>query len=227
MLNLFKALFLISITFIGCGAPAGRTGYLTKTDGRGKIRYKTVAELQDTLAAWNYPNAMALKMPDSVRANFPHMFKMYLLNDKLEVLHEVCEAYFPGLEKNVDLADQRWFNPPDRYVKSLLEHSTTVDDRELLKVIRENTAEHPVQVIVVMGFYKKELFDDRMEELSTLFEGNLPPVYSVHTLRFFDGDLSESEFLTIQYKWFEENREKLPQEAYDRLDSIRRAERSM
>ena len=200
MSHLFIAFIVISIAVVGCGAPAGRMEYLTKSDGRGKYRYETVAELQDTLAAWNYPDAMALKMPDSVRANFPYAFKIYLVNEQLDVLHDICEAYFPGLEKEVNLNDQRWFRQPDRYVKSLLEQSTTVDDKELLKLVRENTKEYQVQAIVAMRFYKKAVFDERMEELKVLFKGDLPPVYCVHTLRFFDGDLLESEFLTIQYK---------------------------
>lgn len=228
MINLSSVIVvLISLTFIGCGAPAGRMDYLTQSDGRGKVKYETVAELQDTLAAWNYPNAMALKMSDSVRANFPHAFQLYLVNEKLDVLHQICEAYFPGLEKKVHLENQRAFRSPDRYVKSLFEHSTTVDDRELLKVIKENTKEHPVQAIVVMGFSKKVVFDDRIEELSTLFEGgDLPPVYCVHTNQFFDNDLRESAFLAIQLKWLEANGYNMPKEAHDHVDSLIRADQN-
>src|SRR5690554_1943802 len=158
MLNLLKTIIIINLAVVGCGAPAGCMDYLTQSDGRGKVKYETVAELQNTLNAWNYTNAMALKMSDSVRAYFPEAFRMYLVNEQLQVNDDICEAYFPGLAKKVDLRDQRTFNPPDRYIKSLLENSSTVDDRNLLEVIRENAEEHPVQAIIVMGFSKKGVF---------------------------------------------------------------------
>lgn len=227
MLNLSTTFILTSLTFIGCGAPEGRMEYLTQSDGRGKVKYETVAELQDTLAAWNYPNAMALKMSDSVRANFYRAYHLYLVNEKLDVLDQICEAYFPGLGKKVNLKNQRAFRPPDRYMESLFEHSTTVDSRKLLDVLRENAKEHPVQAIVVMGFSKKVVFDDRNEELRTLFEdGDLPPVYCVHTNQFGDSDLPESEFLAIQLKWSDDNGYNVPKEAFDHVETLRKAEQN-
>src|SRR5690554_4879971 len=110
---LFKTSILISLIFTGCGSDTARLAYLQNSDGRGKFKYETVAELQDTLNAWNYSNVKALKMSDSVRAFFPYTYQMYLVNEQLEVNDDICEAYFPGLAKKVDLDNQRTFNPPD------------------------------------------------------------------------------------------------------------------
>jgi hypothetical protein len=213
---------VLIISICGCNSPNDSIAKKFKSidDSRGKVRYESLSELRDTISSWGLDAKSLIDLPDTIRALYGYGFKMFIFNKDLNVMRDICEADFPGLNNHVNLEKTSLFKKMNASEIILL-RSSNVAGQTLISQMEDLRDSVNYQVLVIYGFHQKQELDYRLSEINQLFADSDYKIYYLPPQRFNDSEMSEYDFLSIRYKHWEDQGIEIPEIGYKIMDSLK------
>lgn len=213
------------ICICSCNSPSDSIAkkFMSVNDSRGKVRYESLSELRDTISTWGLDSNSLIDVSDSVRALYGFGFKMFIFNKDLNIMRDICEADFPGLNNHVNLEKTSLFKKKNASEITLL-NSSMVEGQTLISQMEDLRDSVNYQVLVIYGFHQKQELDYRLSEINQLFDNIDFKIYFLPPQRFNNSKMSEYDFLSIRYKHWEDQGIEIPEIGYQILDSLKRVQ---